>query len=123
MQIVAIEDMPSQRYTLQVGDASFDCQFMYNQLADRWSLTVWREGIDCPLVAGRFILPGADLFAGLNLSEMLIALDRPGIITQGLNWYDRMVKPLADGLAPTFVVQGTATELSALFVEPASVIC
>lgn len=121
MQIIAIEDAPSQRFTIEVEAQSIDCQFMFNQIAGQWSITVWHTDVACPLVAGRLVFTGVDLFEGCNLGAMLMALDRPGIFADRLNWYERLSKPLSDGVPATFLVQGTAAEFSALLEADALV--
>jgi hypothetical protein len=128
MQLVFLDDYPSQQYTLAIGDANYDVLFMYNQIADRWSVSFWAQDSDCPLIAGRFIEAGRDLTVGLfqanaPLEDMLIAIDRPGVSSSGLNWYRRLTQNLSDGLPATLLVLADKDELAELLKPQRKIAC
>lgn len=110
MQRLQITDRPSQKYSLSVGDARLDVQFSYNQLADRWAVTWWREFDTCPIRAGRLIEPGMNLLEGVSDDYLLLVLNRPGLNIAGLNWYDRLTRLMSDGKPATWLVYAPKDE-------------
>lgn len=123
MDIIYLDDFPSQEYTVQIDGVAYEMVFMYNQIADRWSFTIGIDGEACPLLAGKFIEPQIDLLHGLPGTQMLLVLDRPGITTTGLNWYDRMTKVLGDNIPATMLIMGTVDEFNSLFTEQQAITC
>lgn len=123
MQLVFLDDYPSQQFTLRIGDVPFDVLFMFNQIADRWSVTFSNEAADCPLIAGRFIEAGRDLAEGLFTDDLFIAIDRPGVSASGLGWYDRLTKSLSDGLPATLLILGSKDEVAELIKPQPSIAC
>jgi hypothetical protein len=128
MQLLFLDDYPSQQQTLAIGDVNYEVVFMYNHIADRWSVSFWAQDADCPLIAGRFIETGRDLAIGLfqagaPLEEVFIALDRPGISSSGLNWYRRLTQNLSDGLPATLLVLADKDDLAGLLKPQLKIAC
>ena len=107
VDIIQLEDAPSQKFTLTIDRVRYDFLFMYNQIADRWSVTITPEGQECPIQAGRFLFPGMNLIDRVSKSTKLMVVDNEGVIRDGMLWYDRLVKPLSDGVSSTFLVFGS----------------
>lgn len=116
MDILYLEDTPSQTFDLRIGQITYTTRFTYNQLADRWSFTIWPEGVDCPLLAGTFLEVGRDLIETLQLGHKLMVLDRAGVDTEQ-NWYDRVTLEIGPDFTATYLVLGTDAEFEALFED------
>jgi len=123
MQRVQLTDRPSQKYTIIVGDTRLDVQCSYNQLADRWAITWWAEYDTCPIRAGRFIEPGMNLLEGISEDYLMLVLDRPGLSAAGLNWYDRLTKPMGDGRPVTWLVYAPKDEWRDLLWPASTGLC
>lgn len=123
MEILLIDDAPSQEFTYSIDDVRLDMRFAYNQIADRWSVSIWREGSDCPLIAGRFLTVGVDLLTGLGFDSVIVPLDRPGIAVSRLNWYSRVTGALGDNIPATFLLVATAAEIEGMFAADRSLVC
>ncbi len=133
MFIIFVEAFPSFRGGITLSDVDYVCQFDYNQMADRWSFSMWlasdfaRGQTDptysaCPLIAGSYFDGGKDLIEELRLGHRMYAVDKRGI-DPTLDWFQRFTTPLADGITSTFIVVGTDEEFTELkdnvnFVQP-----
>lgn len=62
---ITVIDAPWQRLETYLSDTAVTLELMWNESSNRWALSVEREGV--PLVAGRRLVPGIDLFAGYRL--------------------------------------------------------
>lgn len=115
-EIIYIDDKPSQRFPIRIGNADYDFLFMYNQIADRWSYTIFESGKDCPVIAGGFIYSGLDLIERLGLDYYLMVTDRPGVSRETFNWFDRLTKPIGSTEIPaTYLVLLTKAEAKEIF--------
>lgn len=123
VNFMLLDDTPSQRYTLNFAGEDHDILFNYNQIADRWSFTAGLSGDACPKIGGWFIEPGFNLYASVTNTQMLAVLDRPGITTNGLDWYARLTMPLSDGIPATMLAVGSVTAFNGLFRARASLTC
>lgn len=123
LQLVLPDGYPSQKFNMRINGVENEFSLMFNQMAGRWSFTGGIAAGDCPSFAGRFVEPGFDLFAGIGASQMLLPLDRPGIATAGIGWYDRLTVPLGDGLPATMLALGSAAAFGTLFRPRTSYAC
>lgn len=121
--IFMLDDVPSQQYTVRLDGEDHDLTFMFNQMADRWSFSASISFGDCPKIGGRLVEPGLNLYAGVASDTLLIALDRPGISTTGVDWYARLTAPLGDGLPATMLVTGSVAAFNGLFRPRTAIAC
>ena len=121
--IFMLDDVPSQQYTVRLDGEDHDLTFMFNQMADRWSFSAGISFGDCPKIGGRLVEPGLNLYAGVASDTLLIALDRPGISTTGVDWYARLTAPLGDGLPATMLVTGSVGAFNGLFRPRTAIAC
>lgn len=118
-----VESYPSQRYGINLDGNNFDIQFDYNLMADRWSFSAWAAGDACPRIAGKFIDPGVNLYADISDTQVLLAVDRPGIPVSDLDWHARMSAQLTDGYAATIMVTGSHAALNGIFTPRTVLAC
>ena len=123
VNFMLLDDTPSQQYTLNFGGEDHDILFNYNQIADRWSFSAGLSGDACPKIGGFFVEPGFNLYASVTASTLLAVLDRPGITTNGLDWYARLTLPLSDGIPATMLAVGSVKAFNGLFRARASLTC
>lgn len=116
MEVLSLEQTPSQQFSIDIGQVRYDARLNYNQIADRWSFTIWPFGETCPLLAGLFLEVGLDLIDTLQLGYKLLVLDRSGV-DPSANWYDRMLLQIGDDFSATYLVLGSDQEFEALFQD------
>ena len=100
MLLFDIADFPHQSFEMTLDDGrTITIRLRYNQLYDRWSMTVWDDDI-CPIVAGRRILSGRDLFANVSsVPDSLVLLLRDGAAMLAGNEYQLLTKRVNGPLA------------------------
>lgn len=110
-------DSPSQRHRVRLNGQDAEILFRYNVSADRWSMTIWKNQEKCPVLSGRVVIEGIDLFKhfDLDLGEMYCVT--PGTFDLAGNWYRRLV----DGVSR--IIFTTRAEREALANGELEVIC
>lgn len=121
-EILFLEERPSQRFPFRIGDDEYTFLFMYNQLADRWSYSIFPPEEDCPVIAGRFLDYGDDLISELNLPYYLMVADKAGVPRGTFNWYERLTVPIGNDERPaSYLVFMSAEEALEIFSQPETV--
>lgn len=113
-QVIRLEESPSQQFSLTAGDDVWVLLLMYNQQADKWSVTITHADETCPRVAGKFISENDDLLDLVSTTHHLYLSVAPGAILTSANWYTRMTVERAHGSPDAFLFLISHTEAKAI---------
>lgn len=100
MLLYEIIDFPNQALTVETSVGTFTILLRYSQRHDHWSYSIFEQGASCPIVAGRRVVEGIDLFRFVSsIPDALIFLVRNGADQLVGNQYDLATRDIGGRLA------------------------
>jgi hypothetical protein len=124
VSFILLDDLPAQNYVLAINGVDYNHTFQYNPMRGGfWTIGLSLIGADCPLIAGRRLENGINVYGDISRTDMLMPLRRPDISVGGEDTYRQFVKPLSDGLPAFMLVRGTRLAFNNLFFRPKKIVC